>query len=141
MIILLDLNYTRDTTSGAEGLDLLARLRELDRNLPIVVMTAWGSVEGAVEAMRRGARDYVEKPWDNERLIATLRNQAELGRALFFSTEFLFEDLEFAFCLVEITGSELELLIEFLVLTTGSDRCIMGGAVLIQDRKVRAGME
>jgi DNA-binding NtrC family response regulator len=81
-VVLMDLNYTRDTTSGREGLDLLARLRELDANLPVVVMTAWGSVDGAVEAMRRGARDYIEKPWDNERLLATLRVQAELRRAL-----------------------------------------------------------
>ena len=79
---LIDLNYARDTTSGVEGLDLLAQLRASDPNLPIVVMTAWGSVEGAVEAMRRGARDYVQKPWDNARLIATLRTQIELGRAL-----------------------------------------------------------
>ena len=80
--VLIDLNYTRDTTSGREGLDLLSRLRELDPSLPVVVMTAWGSVEGAVEAMRRGARDYVEKPWDNARLLATLRTQVELGRAV-----------------------------------------------------------
>jgi DNA-binding NtrC family response regulator len=79
---LIDLNYARDTTSGAEGLDLLARLRAMDETLPVIVMTAWGSVEGAVEAMRRGARDYVEKPWDNARLVTTLRTQIELGRAL-----------------------------------------------------------
>jgi DNA-binding NtrC family response regulator len=79
---LVDLNYARDTTSGGEGLDLLSKLRTMDSTLPVVVMTAWGSVEGAVEAMRRGARDYVQKPWDNARLIATLRTQIELGRAL-----------------------------------------------------------
>ena len=79
---LLDLNYARDTTSGVEGLDLLTSLRSSDPTLPVIVMTAWGSVEGAVEAMRRGARDYVQKPWDNARLIATLRTQIELGRAL-----------------------------------------------------------
>src|SRR6185436_13365539 len=79
---LIDLNYARDTTSGGEGLDLLSTLRSLDPTLPVVVMTAWGSVEGAVEAMRRGARDYVQKPWDNARLVATLRTQIELGRAL-----------------------------------------------------------
>src|SRR5512142_1570511 len=62
--LLLDMNYTRDTTGGLEGLDLISRLRATDAFLPVVVMTAWGSVEGAVEAMRRGARDYVEKPWD-----------------------------------------------------------------------------
>ncbi len=81
-VALLDLNYTRDTTSGKEGLDLLARMQAVHPELPVVVMTAWGSVEGAVEAMRRGARDYVEKPWDNQRLLATLRTQIELGRAL-----------------------------------------------------------
>jgi DNA-binding NtrC family response regulator len=81
-LALLDLNYTRDTTSGKEGLDLLSAVRGLDPTLSVVVMTAWGSVEGAVEAMRRGARDYVEKPWDNERLLATLQNQVELTRAL-----------------------------------------------------------
>jgi len=81
-LALIDLNYTRDTTSGREGLDLLAKLRGLDPTLPVVVMTAWGSVEGAVEAMRRGARDYVEKPWDNERLLATVRTQVALARAL-----------------------------------------------------------
>ncbi|MGE5048204.1 MAG: sigma-54-dependent transcriptional regulator [Deltaproteobacteria bacterium] len=79
---LIDLNYARDTTSGGEGLDLLSQLRGSDPTLPVVVMTAWGSVEGAVEAMRRGARDYVQKPWDNARLVATLRTQIELGRAL-----------------------------------------------------------
>ncbi len=79
---IIDLNYARDTTSGREGLDLLARLQTLDPSLPVVVMTAWGSVEGAVEAMRRGARDYLQKPWQNERLLATLRTQLELGSAL-----------------------------------------------------------
>ncbi|MDH3271212.1 MAG: sigma-54 dependent transcriptional regulator [Gemmatimonadota bacterium] len=81
-LALIDLNYTRDTTSGREGLDLLTELRELDATLPIVVMTAWGSVEGAVEAMRRGARDYIEKPWDNDRLLTTIRTQVELAKAL-----------------------------------------------------------
>ncbi len=80
--LLMDLNYTRDTTSGREGLDVLARLQLMDATLPTVVMTAYGSVEGAVEAMRRGARDYVEKPWDNTRLVSLLRTQVELGRAL-----------------------------------------------------------
>jgi DNA-binding NtrC family response regulator len=79
---LIDLNYTRDTTSGEEGLDLLARLREADPTLPVIVMTAWGSVDLAVEAMRRGARDFVQKPWENARLLAILRNQVELRRAL-----------------------------------------------------------
>jgi DNA-binding NtrC family response regulator len=81
-VCLIDLNYARDTTSGAEGLDLVGRLRALAPNLPVVVMTAWGTIEGAVEAMRRGARDYLPKPWDNARLVATLTSQLELGRAL-----------------------------------------------------------
>lgn len=80
--LLLDMNYTRDTTGGQEGLDLIARVRAADSTVPIVVMTAWGSVSGAVEAIRRGARDYVEKPWDNTRLLATVASQVELGRAL-----------------------------------------------------------
>ena len=79
---LIDLNYTRDTTSGREGLDLLSRIRALDPTLPVIVMTAWGSVNKAVEAMRLGARDFIEKPWDNTRLLTTLRTQLELGRAL-----------------------------------------------------------
>jgi len=79
---LLDLNYARDTTSGREGIELVARLRALDPSLPVIVMTAWSSVEGAVAAVRSGARDYVPKPWDNERLLATLTNQIELSRAL-----------------------------------------------------------
>jgi len=81
-VCLLDLNYARDTTSGREGMDLLDRLRELDPALPVVVMTAWGTIEGAVEAVRRGARDYLQKPWDNSRLIAILTAQLELRRAL-----------------------------------------------------------
>jgi DNA-binding NtrC family response regulator len=80
--VLIDMNYTRDTTGGLEGLDLITRLRAADAFMPVLVMTAWGSVEGAVEAMRRGARDYVEKPWDNGRLLNALRTQVELGRAL-----------------------------------------------------------
>jgi DNA-binding NtrC family response regulator len=80
--VLMDLNYARDTTSGQEGLDLLAAIQGLDSTLPVMVMTAWGSVELAVEAMRRGARDFVEKPWDNARLLSILRTQVELGRAL-----------------------------------------------------------
>ncbi len=80
--VIMDLNYTRDTTSGREGLDLLPRIQAADQTLPIIVMTAWGSVGSAVEAMRRGAWDYIEKPWDNARLLATLRSQIELGRAI-----------------------------------------------------------
>ena len=81
-LALVDLNYTRDTTSGREGLDLLAQLRAMDGTLPVVVMTAWGSVELAVAAMRKGARDFVQKPWENERLLVIVRNQIELSRAL-----------------------------------------------------------
>jgi DNA-binding NtrC family response regulator len=80
--MLLDMNYTRDTTSGREGLDLLAQLEKLEPDLPVIMMTAWGSIDSAVEAMRRGARDYVEKPWDNARLISILKTQIELGSAL-----------------------------------------------------------
>lgn len=79
---LIDLNYSRDTTSGAEGLELLEKLQGLDSTLPVVVMTAWGSVEIAVQAIRLGARDFIEKPWDNDRLLSILRNQVALCRAL-----------------------------------------------------------
>ncbi|MGH9934790.1 MAG: sigma-54-dependent transcriptional regulator [Blastocatellia bacterium] len=81
-VALIDLNYTRDTTSGQEGLDLLTRMHAVDSTLPVVVMTAWGSVDVAVEAMRRGARDFVQKPWENERLLSILWTQAELSKAL-----------------------------------------------------------
>ena len=81
-VVLIDLNYTRDTTSGDEGLDLLQRIRTGDEALPVVVMTAWGSVDIAVEAMRRGARDFIQKPWDNARLLSIVRTQTELGRSL-----------------------------------------------------------
>ncbi len=81
-LAILDLNYTRDTTSGQEGLDLMERIRAIDSTLPILVVTAWSSVPGAVEAMRRGARDYIEKPWDDERLLVTVRTQVDLRRAL-----------------------------------------------------------
>ena len=80
--VLIDLNYTRDTTSGREGLDLLSEIVALDSSLPVIVMTAWANVELAVEAMRRGARDFIQKPWENERLLAILRTQVELHRAL-----------------------------------------------------------
>jgi DNA-binding NtrC family response regulator len=80
--VVMDLNYARDTTSGQEGLDLLTRIQSLDATLPVVVMTAWANVELAVEAMRRGARDFIQKPWDNQRLLTIIRNQVELGRAL-----------------------------------------------------------
>lgn len=81
-VALIDLNYSRDTTSGQEGLNLLARLRELDSTLPVVVMTAWASIDLAVAAMRQGARDFIEKPWENQRLLSVLRTQVELARAL-----------------------------------------------------------
>jgi DNA-binding NtrC family response regulator len=80
--ILIDLNYTRDTTSGQEGLDLLTEIVAADATVPVIVMTAWANVELAVEAMRRGARDFVQKPWENERLVSILRTQVELHRAL-----------------------------------------------------------
>src|SRR5919197_971322 len=80
--VLMDLNYARDTTSGQEGLDLLSQIRLHDPTLPVVVMTAWGSVEVAVEAMRRGARDFIQKPWENARLLAIIRTQIELSQAL-----------------------------------------------------------
>lgn len=81
-VLLMDLNYARDTTSGQEGLDLLSRIQALDSTLPIVVMTAWGSIELAVEAMRRGARDFIQKPWENARLLTILRTQIELAQVL-----------------------------------------------------------
>jgi DNA-binding NtrC family response regulator len=81
-VVLIDLNYARDTTSGNEGLDLLTRIHAVDPTLPVVVMTAWGSVDLAVEVMRRGARDFIQKPWDNARLLAVVNTQVELGNAL-----------------------------------------------------------
>jgi len=81
-VVLMDLNYTRDTTSGQEGLDLLSRIQSNDPSTTVVVMTAWDSVDLAVEAMRRGARDFVQKPWDNARLLTILRTQVELSNAL-----------------------------------------------------------
>src|SRR6266700_428487 len=80
--VLIDLNYTRDTTSGREGLDLLSEIVALDSTTPVIVMTAWANIDLAVEAMRRGARDFIQKPWENERLLAILRTQVELHRAL-----------------------------------------------------------
>jgi len=79
-LVLMDLNYTRDTTSGSEGLELLNRLQQENSSVPIIVMTAWGSVEVAVEAMRRGACDFIQKPWDNWRLLGLVRNQLERGQ-------------------------------------------------------------
>jgi DNA-binding NtrC family response regulator len=80
--LLIDLNYTRDTTSGQEGIELLRAVRSLEPELPVIVMTAWGTIDVAVTAMREGASDFIEKPWDNQRLLSVLRNQVELGRAL-----------------------------------------------------------
>jgi len=81
-VLLIDLNYTRDTTSGQEGLDLLARIQEYDARLPVIVMTAWGNIGLAVESIKRGARDFVQKPWENERLLSLVRVHAELRQAL-----------------------------------------------------------
>jgi DNA-binding NtrC family response regulator len=81
-LLLMDLNYTRDTTSGQEGFELMSKVQQVDSMLPIVVMTAWGSVEVAVEAMRRGAKDFIQKPWDNARLLAIVKTQLELSAAL-----------------------------------------------------------
>ncbi len=81
-LVIIDLNYTRDTTSGQEGLDLLAKLQTVDSTLPVVVMTAWASVDIAVEAMRRGAKDFITKPWENPRLLAIVKNQIELAGAV-----------------------------------------------------------
>src|SRR5438477_2218943 len=80
--VLMDLNYARDTTSGQEGLDLLPRIQMMDSTLPVIVMTAWSSVEVAVEAMRRGARDFIPKPWENTRLVTVIRTQIDLRQAL-----------------------------------------------------------
>lgn len=79
--VLLDLNYSREATSGEEGVSALAQIRAFDTLTPVIVMTAWGSIELAVQAMRRGAQDFIEKPWDNERLLSVLRTQVGLGRA------------------------------------------------------------
>jgi DNA-binding NtrC family response regulator len=81
-LLLMDLNYARDTTSGQEGLSAIPRIRQIDSTLPVVVMTAWATVELAVEAMKRGARDFLTKPWDNQRLLAIVRTQIELASAL-----------------------------------------------------------
>src|SRR5271168_831249 len=80
--LLVDLNYTRDTTSGREGLDLLSEIVSFDSSTPIIVMTAWANIELAVEAIRRGARDFIQKPWENQRLLTILRTQVELRRAV-----------------------------------------------------------
>jgi DNA-binding NtrC family response regulator len=79
-VAIIDLNYARDTTSGREGLDLLPQIHAVDASLPVIVMTAWGTIDVAVEAMRRGARDFLEKPWDNHRVLALVRNQVSYSR-------------------------------------------------------------
>jgi len=81
-LLLMDLNYARDTTSGKEGLDLISRIQALDHDLPIVVMTAWATVDLAVESMRLGVRDFVQKPWENSRLLRKLKTQIDYGRRL-----------------------------------------------------------
>jgi DNA-binding NtrC family response regulator len=79
-VAIIDLNYARDTTSGREGLDLLPQIHAIDASLPVIVMTAWGTIDVAVEAMRRGARDFLEKPWDNHRVLTLVRNQVSYSR-------------------------------------------------------------
>src|SRR5213076_1648617 len=81
-LLMMDLNYTRDTTSGQEGLEVIPKLQEIDSTLPIVVMTAWATIDLAVEAMKRGARDFVPKPWDNERLLSICVRTIESNRSL-----------------------------------------------------------
>src|ERR1700676_4357321 len=81
-VVLMDFNYPRDTTSGEEGLDLLSRIQTIDSILPVIVMTAWGTVKLAVEAMRRGARDFIQKPWENERLLSIVKTQIDLSNAI-----------------------------------------------------------
>jgi len=82
VLLMMDLNYTRDTTSGQEGLAAIPKIQEIDDTLPIVVMTAWATIDLAVDAMKRGARDFVTKPWDNERLLTIVRTQIELATSL-----------------------------------------------------------
>ncbi|MEE2992270.1 MAG: response regulator [Gemmatimonadota bacterium] len=81
-VLLVDLNYSRDTTCGREGLDLMSHIQMHDPTLPVIAMTAWGSVEVAVEAMKGELRDFIQKPWDNDRLLDTIRAQAERGRGV-----------------------------------------------------------
>ena len=81
-VLLMDLNYSRDTTSGDEGRELLARVRELDPDLPVVVMTAWGNIDLAVDAMRAGAQSFIQKPWDNAALVQILEREVANGRGL-----------------------------------------------------------
>jgi DNA-binding NtrC family response regulator len=78
-LALVDLNYVRDTTSGKEGLALIAKIREVAEDLPVIALTGWGTVALAVEAMQLGAADFIEKPWDNNRLLTTIRTHLKLG--------------------------------------------------------------
>ena len=98
--LLLDLNYARDTTSGREGIQLLENIREIDDRVPILIMTAWATIDLAVESVRRGARDFIQKPWDDERLIATIRTHAE-----FYQAQRLGQRLEAANRLFNAPGS------------------------------------
>src|SRR5205809_4615274 len=81
-VLLVDLNYARDTTSGSEGINLIEKIREMDSQVPVIVMTAWGTIDLAVDAVRRGARDFIQKPWNDEELAAKIRMSADLYRAL-----------------------------------------------------------
>jgi DNA-binding NtrC family response regulator len=98
--LLIDLNYTRDTTSGKEGLDLISAIRAREAHLPVIVMTAWASVDLAVDAMRRGASDFIQKPWDNARLLTILRTQTEL-----FALQRRTQRLEAENCLLRAEGA------------------------------------
>src|SRR5580765_419724 len=80
-LVLMDLNYTRDTTSGREGLDLVSQIHALDSTLPVVVMTSWGTVDIAIEAMRLGVCDFIQKPWENKSVVEIVRAQIAAGRA------------------------------------------------------------
>jgi phosphoserine phosphatase RsbU/P len=95
-LLLMDLNYARDTTSGREGLELLSEVHERDRLLPIIVMTGWGSIETAVEAMRRGARTFVHKPWENAALTATVTRELDEARARREADAYASRELEHA---------------------------------------------
>ena len=102
-LLLMDLNYTRDTTSGQEGLSAIPKIQAFDNMLPIVVMTAWATIELAVDAMKRGARDFVTKPWDNQRLLTIVRTQIELAGTTetYEGSDFLLPGLCCRFCAAE----------------------------------------
>ncbi|MEO1576124.1 MAG: response regulator, partial [Pseudomonadota bacterium] len=80
-LVVQDMNFTRDTTSGEEGIDLFRRLREREPDLPVILLTAWTDLETAVELVKAGAADYVAKPWDDMKLVTTARNLLELREA------------------------------------------------------------